>query len=488
MEYQIEQVLPQLAADPPTGAVLWHNLQEILLAPHAADALREMHSLGLLTILLPELKGIDSLVIRDYSHRFTVDEHTLVAIENLHLLRQSQSKWDQRYAEILEELEQPDLLYLAILLHDTGKGEPTENHVQASTLIAKTCLERLDLDSPDRETVLFLVARHLEMSMAMRRDIFDPESIRQFAEKVGTPERLKMLCLLTYADIKAVNAETLTPWKAENIWQLYIGTANYMNRSADERFHAEVDDEVMAHLRTLAPAAGKKLERFLEGLPRRYLRAYTASDVIAHMQLAEHLGEDPVQLGLERGRHWYELTVVTLDRPFLFATVAGVLAAWGMNIVKAAAFSNQAGTVVDTFYFTDRFRTLELNLPEWERFKGSIHDVLMGKADLDRMLRSRLRSEKNVKPKVKVETQIEFDDACSAQSTLIEVIAQDQPGLLHRISSAFSREKCNIEIALIETEGQMAIDVFYLTSGGSKLLPEHQNRVRATLLQELESK
>lgn len=488
MEFQIEQVLSRLAEDPPKGAVLWHNLQEILLAPHAANALREMHSLGLLTILLPELKGIDSLVIRDYSHRFTVDEHTLVAIENLHLLRQSQSKWDQRYAEILDELEQPDLLYLAILLHDTGKGEPTDNHVQASTSIAETCLERLDLDLPDRETVLFLVARHLEMSMAMRRDIFDPESIRQFAEKVGTPERLKMLCLLTYADIKAVNAEALTPWKAENIWQLYIGTANYMNRSADERFHSDADDEVMDHLRTLAPAAGKKLERFLDGLPRRYLRAYAASDVIAHMQMAGRLGENPVQLGLERGRHWYELTVVTLDRPFLFATVAGVLAAWGMNIVKAAAFSNQAGTVVDTFYFTDRFRTLELNLPEWERFKASIHDVLMGKADLERMLRNRLRSEKNVKPKVQVKTQIEFDDECSAQSTLIEVIAQDQPGLLHRISSAFSREKCNIEIALIETEGQMAIDVFYLTSGGAKLTPEHQNRLRAALFQELASK
>ena len=488
MEHQIDQVLPALAAGPPTGAVLWHNLQEILLAPHAANALREMHALGFLTILLPELKGIDSLVIRDYTHRFTVDEHTLVAIENLHLLRQSQSKWDQRYAEILEELEQPDLLYLAILLHDTGKGELTENHVQASTSIAERSLQRLDLDLPDRETVLFLVAHHLEMSMAMRRDIFDPENIRQFAEKVGTPERLKMLCLLTYADIKAVNPEALTPWKAENIWQLYIGTANYMNRSADERLHATVDDEVMAHLRTLVPAAGKKLERFLEGLPRRYLRAYTASEVIAHMQLAEHLGEDPVQLGLERGRHWYELTVVTLDRPFLFATVAGVLAAWGMNIVKAAAFSNQAGTVVDTFYFTDRFRTLELNLPEWERFKQSIHDVLMGKADLERMLRNRLRSEKNVKPKVKVTTQVEFDDTCSAQSTLVQVIAQDQPGLLHRMSSAFSREKCNIEIALIETEGQMAIDVFYLTSGGAKLTPEHQDRVRAALFEELDSK
>jgi [protein-PII] uridylyltransferase len=174
-----------------------------------------------------------------------------------------------------------------------------------------------------------------------------------------------------------------------------------------------------------------------------------------------------------------------LDRPFLFARMAGALAAWGMNIVKAAAFSNQAGIVVDNFFFTDRFQTLELNLPEWERFKTSIHNVVMDKADLDRMLKDRLRSEKNAAPKVKVETKIEVDDLCSAHSTLIEVIAQDQPGLLYRVSSRLSRQNCNIEIALIETEGQMAIDAFYLTSGGRKLDPAHQESVRAALLAEL---
>ncbi len=485
-EYRIEQVLPSLAATPPQGAELWRYLQVILIEPHAADALRAMHSLHLLSLLLPELKLVDSLVVRDFYHRFTVDEHSFLAIESLHRALQSPSEWDQRYGHLLGELEQPELLYLSLLLHDLGKGVPGESHVEASLEIAARSLERLDLNPEDRETVQFLIGSHLEMSAAVRRDIFDPENVRAFAEKVGTPERLKMLCLLTYADIKAVNPEALTPWKAENVWQLYIAASNYLSRSVDQRLHVDVDSENLARLNTLAPVVGKKVKAFLEGLPKRYLRVYPPEDVLRHTKMADRLADDPVQLELERGRHWFELTLVTNDRPFLFAKVAGALAAWGMNIVKANAFSNQAGTVVDTFYFTDRFRTLELNLPEWDRFKRSVASVLTGEADLDRMLRDRMRAEgKGRAAKVKIATQITFDDSCSSTSTLVQVITQDRPGLLHRVCSSFSEQACNIEIALIDTEGQMAIDAFYLTSAAKKLTREHQKQLENDLVEEL---
>ncbi len=484
-EYRIEQALPALAATPPRGAELWLYLQETLLQPHAADALRAMQSLRLLTLLLPELKVIDSLVVRDFYHRFTVDEHSFLAIESLHRLAQSKSEWDKRYGELLGELEDPELLYLALLLHDTGKGVPNDNHVEASLAIANRAMDRLDVDPKERADVLFLIGNHLELSAALRRDIFDPATVAAFAEKMGTPERLKMLCLLTYADIKAVNPEALTPWKAENVWQLYMGAENYLNRSADQRVHADVNDEKLARLRSLAPVTSSKFKEFLEGFPQRYLLVHSAEEVMRHMRMAEELGEDPVQVDLKRGRHWYELTLVTRDRPFLFAKLSGVLAAWGMNIVKANAFSNEAGTVVDTLYFTDRFRTLELNLSEWERFKRSVTDVLLGEADLEKMLRDRQRSEKGTIAKVKVETKIEFDDLCSATSTLVQVIAQDRPRLLHRIASCLSDQKCNIEIALIDTEGQMAIDTFYLTSGGKKLQGEHCRQVEKALVDEL---
>src|SRR5579862_2965857 len=283
-EYRIEQALPALAATPPRGAELWLYLQETLLQPHAADALRSMQSLRLLTMLLPELKIIDSLVVRDFYHRFTVDEHSFLAIECLHRLKQSQSEWDKRYAELLGELEDPELLYLTLLLHDTGKGVPNGNHVEASLDIANRAMDRLDIDPKERAEVLYLIANHLELSAALRRDIFDPGTVAAFAEKVGTPERLKMLCLLTYADIKAVNPEALTPWKAENVWQLYMAAENYLNRSADQRVHADVNDEKLARLRSLAPVTSSKFKEFLEGFPQRYLLVHSAEEVMRHLQ------------------------------------------------------------------------------------------------------------------------------------------------------------------------------------------------------------
>jgi len=486
-EQRVEQALPALAATPPRGAELWLYLQETLLQPNAADALRAMQSLRLLGLLLPELKVIDSLVVRDFYHRFTVDEHSFIAIESLHRLKQSQSEWDKRYAALLEELEDPELLYLALLLHDTGKGVQGGNHVEASLEIANRAMDRLDVDPRERAEVLFLIENHLELSSTLRRDIFDHATVAAFAEKMGTPERLKMICLLTYADIKAVNPEALTPWKAENVWQLYIAAENYLNRSADQRLHADANSDKLARLRSLAPVTGSRFKEFLEGFPQRYLLMHTAEEVMQHLRMADGLGLDPAQIELKRGRHWYDLTLVTQDRPALFATLAGVLAAWGMNIVKANAFSNQAGIVVDTLHFTDRFRTLELNLSEWARFKQSVTQVLLGKADLQRMLRDRQRSEKGAHAKVKVETKIDFDDTSSATTTLLQVIAQDRPRLLHRIASCLSDQKCNIEIALIDTEGQMAIDTFYLTSAGKKLKPEYCRRVEKALIEELKA-
>jgi [protein-PII] uridylyltransferase len=470
----------------PQDARLWTPLRELLVQPHAAEALRSMHSLGLLALALPEFETIDSLVLRDLYHRYTVDEHTFLAIDEVHRLRDNNVDWLRPFAELFSELERPELLFLAILLHDTGKGLAGDDHVHGSLQLALAAVARLGLSTEDGQMVGFLIAAHLVMSATLRgRDIYDPETIRELAGKMETPERLKMLTLLTLADIKAVNPEALTPWKAENLWQLYIATANYFTRSVDEqRFHAEVCTEQVERIAGLLPKGRSQLLKFLDGLPQRYLMSHSPEQVITHFEMAHRLRSDSVQLALRRASDQHELTVVTRDRSGLFATLTGILYGWGMDIIKASAFANEAGVIVDSFYFKDRFRTLELNPPERDRFKKSVIDILNGDSPLDRLLEPRLRADTKP-PKLKVETRLRYDDECSPSSTLLEVITQDRPGLLHTISSTLAAEECSIAVALIDTEGAMAHDVFYLTAGGMKLTRDQQRTVEWALTTEL---
>jgi [protein-PII] uridylyltransferase len=484
-EQRVEHASAYLSAHPSSGASVWNHLRQILMAPHAADALRSMHFLEVLSVFVPELRAIDSLVVRDYYHRFTVDEHSFLAIDMLHRLSNTESEWERRYAELFFELEQPELLLLALLLHDVGKGSDQRDHARASVNAASRCMARMNLPSAERDTVCFLIANHLEISKTLRRDIFDPETVRIFADRVRTPERLKMLALMTYADIRSVNPEALTPWKADNIWQLYIATANFLNHNIDrEPVHAGAHDENIKRVRALAPH-DEDLTHFLEGLPQRYLAAYPAETVLQHFAFANDLEREPVHLDLKRGRHWFELTVVTYDSPGLFSKIAGALAAWGMNIVKANAFSNGEGVVLDTFYFTDRFGTLELNAPEWERFQRSIRGILLGEVDLHRLLQDRFRSARLSTVKVAVETHIVSSNDYSPRSTVLEIATQDRPGLLHGITTTLADHRYNIDIALIDTEGQVAIDVLYLTYNGEKLSQDQQNEIIRVLKEKL---
>jgi [protein-PII] uridylyltransferase len=470
----------------PQDARLWPYLRELLVQPHAAEALRAMHSLRLLSLAVPEFETIDSLVLRDLYHRYTVDEHTFLTIDALHQLRNQEVEWLQPFDGIFAELERPELLFLALLLHDTGKGLAGSNHVHASLQLALPAVERLGLSADDIKTVGFLISSHLELSATLRRrDIYDPETVRELAAKMETPERLRMLTLMTLADVKAVNPEALTPWKAENLWQLYMATANYFDRSVDEkRFRAETATEQVERIAALRPKGRTQLLKFLDGLPQRYLLSFSPEQVIGHVEMSGRLRNVPVQLGLRQSRDHHELTVVTKDRPGLFSTLAGILYGWGMDITKANAVSNKAGVIVDSLNFKDRFRTLELNPSERERFKRSIIAILNGEAPLERLLEPRLRADTKP-PKLKVETKLRYDDDCSPASTLLEVITQDRPGLLYTISSTLAAEGCSIEIALIDTEGAMAHDVFYLTSGGTKLTRDKQREIEWALTTEL---
>jgi [protein-PII] uridylyltransferase len=441
----------------------WDDWKRLLQLPHASRGLHAMQESGALAAAIPEWRNIECLVTRDFYHRYTVDEHTLVAIASL------ESITDPRLADLWSEIDQPEIVRFALVLHDIGKGSG-KDHVEESSRIAHEVLTRIETPEADRAAIEFLIARHLDLSMVMTsRDLSDAATAKMLADRLGAVERLKQLTIMTYADISAVNPQAMTPWRLEQLWRVYLLA------------HAELTRGLFAERIHDTPGVDAARIAFLEGLPVRYVRTHLESEIDGHIALAKQLESRKVAIEIVHERGVYKLTLLTRDHAGLFAAVAGAISSFGLSIVKAEAFSNALGMVVDTFVFSDPHRTLELNPSELDRLRGIVRKVVEGKQDPEKLLRGRPKPFLPSRA-ARLKPSVVLDNDASDSATLIEIVAEDRPGLLYDLTRAISAAGCNIEVVLIDTEAHKALDVFYVTSKGGKLDGGLQDRLKHALI------
>ena len=329
---RLEANMPRFEKWATAHQAIWPPFRDIIRQPHAGKALRAMHETGALEANFPELRDMESLVIRDFNHRYTVDEHTLIAIG---IILDLKSKQKDLFADLARETEDLDLLVVALLFHDVGKGTPNEPHCGVSNRIARVALRRAGVSERVWGIISFLILGHLDMSGCMSRDVSDPATAADLAGKTGTVECLRLLTLLTYADISAVHPTAMTSWRRTILWNLFAAT------------HSELTRELTTRTAPAVIEGSPERRHFLEGLPPRYLRTHGEAEIARDMQLETESKVKGAAVSVTRGDAAWHVNVVTKDRPFLFASIAAAISSFGFNILKAEAFSNNHGTIID---------------------------------------------------------------------------------------------------------------------------------------------
>ena len=450
----------------------------------AAQTFREMHELGVLGRYLPEWGALTCLVQYDVYHKFSADQHSLIAVQNLEALAPGQSADSEGNAQVVSELERPGLLMLGMLLHDIGKGRG-HGHVAKGIPLIETLTARIGLSPDDADTVIFLVAHHLTMShIAQRRDIDDPKTVESLAGVCRTRERLRMLYLLTCADMRAVGPGVMTGWQAQILWDLYARTLAHLTGGRRERPTREaVAQRVIEAMRGEVPRT--TLAAHLAMLSERYLATTSPQRIAAHLRLLDRLAEEGV-LATELFHHpdlgSSELVVATRDVPGLFSLIAGSLAAQGINILSAQIHTRVDGIVIDTFQVNDPFGEAVTEEARWRRTLEALRRVLRGEVSVEELL-ARRRAVHPGAEGVAGPPKISLDNQLSDSHTVLEVKCPDRVGLLYVITRTLSAHGLDIASARIATEIDQAYDTFYLTDRQGRRLEDEaaMTRVRDSL-------
>src|SRR5713226_9722177 len=447
----------------------------------------EMHELGLLGRYLPEFGALTCLVQYDVYHKFSADQHSLLAVEHLEALAPGQSAESEGAAPVLSEVEKPELLMLGMLLHDIGKAKG-HGHVAKGIPLVRELTARMGLPPADAAVVEFLVAHHLTMShVAQRRDIHDPKTVADFVAAVGDPQRLRMLYLLTYADMRAVGPGVLTPWQAQILHELYVRTLEELTGGRVERPNRRELAE-----RLQAAAKGEvdlqTVRAHLAMMSDRYIETTGVQRMAEHIRMLQDLAESPVATALfhhpDLGSS--DLVVVTHDLPGLFALIAGTLAAHGVNIISAQIHTRGDGIAIDTFQVNDPTSEAVTSSALWARVLDGLRAVLTGERSVETLLAER-RAAGRAATRPEGPPKIGLDNRLSDAYTVLEVKSPDRVGLLYLITRTLATLGLDIASARIATEIDQAFDTFYVHDREGRRIesPEGLERIRAALEQAL---
>ncbi|MDT5270962.1 MAG: [protein-PII] uridylyltransferase [Acidobacteriota bacterium] len=461
----------------------------------AGRTLRMMNKVGFLRRYLPEFSRISLLIQHDLYHQYTVDEHTLKAVEALDALYAANDLARAPLRAIFDEVEDPALLYLSVLLHDIGKGRGS-GHIGRGAKIAERVCRRLRLDAESAAKVVLLVRLHVAMAQtAFRRDLTEPRVALDFAAEVGSLDALNMLLLLTYADLNGVGSGVWSEWKGALLRELYQKARTHLtgtNVPADEvQEFAFYKEQVVASLAGELPPS--EVERHLALLPERYRRTTRPEEAAAHLRLVGKLGEDA--FGWEWRRHDGASTLLTVcarDRRGLFADIAGTLAAQGVEILAAEVNTRDDGIAIDVFALRAAATGQAVEEYRYAAIERALRAAVRGESDVAaaverwRTHNAPRRRTAPAQARRRGAPHVVCDDEASPSATLIEVRATDEPGLAYKIASALASLGLDLVCAKIATEKSDALDVFYVTdAAGAKLAEPAMRAAEAALSEQL---
>ena len=455
--------------------------------------LRMMHRVDFLGRYIPEFGQLTCLVQHEFLHRYTADEHTLVCIDKLDALAETNDPKLIAYRKIFEQLEDPLVLYLALLLHDSGKAVGARPHSEASALFAQRVAARLQLSSEQRKSLILLVDHHLTLSKtAQQRNVDDPATVTEFGRIVKHQRNLNKLMLLTLADGQGTSPEAWSDWKESLVWELFHETSRYLadQKSYYDQTKIERESLQSAVSESLSPDYAEEIEAHFEFMPDHYFRATDVPEIVEHLKLfrsflenVSHSGESPLAAATkwkivpEQGHS--VVTFCTWERERLLAKIAGSFSVVPLNILSADVFPRGDNVVLSIFRVCDTnarpvTHPRDLQLVE-ETLRRALEDESL---DFLPLIEKARRQSRRLGPAIEFPTRIAIDNKTHPSYTLIEIQAPDRLGLLYDVLSSLDRENVLIPLSRINTQAGAAIDTLYVVDGANHAKISDSHRVR----------